>query len=108
MGASLTTKPLHAGAGGARNQAKSIKICRDICRLTATSAIGKLTWRPWPPIGRSVAAAPARQRSAGTVRGARPDRHLQDAGEIGELLLGHPGMRSAYTLYNNIENSLRR
>ena len=37
----------HAGAGGARSRAISDRISWNICRGTATSAIWKVTYRPW-------------------------------------------------------------
>src|SRR5208282_1341269 len=39
--------PLHAGAGGVRNRAMSMRISLNICPDTATSAIWNATWRPW-------------------------------------------------------------
>src|SRR5215213_2250574 len=37
----------HAGAGGARNRTISDRMSANICCDTATSAIWKVTYRPW-------------------------------------------------------------
>jgi hypothetical protein len=46
---SITFDPCaaHAGADGARSRAMSNRISWNICRGTATSAVWKVTYRPW-------------------------------------------------------------
>jgi hypothetical protein len=64
----------HAGAGGARSRAISDRISWNICRGTATSAIWKVTYRPWLTTFAPILISFSRKLVSGHGSAERRDR----------------------------------